>query len=253
MTGKPCTITVNPRPYPAVLVCLPFAGAGAGFFRQWDPLAPAGLTILPVQLPGREERYADAPLTSVEQAVNDVLPWVIGKLAVRGGTPSRIGLFGHSLGAELAFELSRLLTARGVPITRLLVSGAPGPRDRCVERVSHLDDDAFLEGLRRVSGYRHAAMDHSELLPLMMPYLRADNAMHEDYWAAHSELLAVPITSLRGRDDHLVSAARAAQWAAETTREFRAVEITGGHMYLTAKCHARELLRTISSELERSE
>src|SRR6185437_7579258 len=89
----------------AVLVCLPFAGAGASFFRKWELLAPAGLTIVPVQLPGREERFVEAPHTSVDQAVSEALPWVLGMLSDLDGTPERIALFGHSLGAELAFEL----------------------------------------------------------------------------------------------------------------------------------------------------
>jgi surfactin synthase thioesterase subunit len=245
-------MTGAPSAQASVLVCLPFAGAGAAFFRKWRTLAPAGLTLLPVQLPGREERYSDAPCTSIDQAIHEVLPWVLNQLTRLGDSAGQIALFGHSLGAELAFELSRLLSSRGVPLTRLLVSGAPGPRDRDVERVSHLEDDAFLEGLRRVSGYRHPATDHPELVQVIMPFLRADSAMHEDYRSAHSELLGVPITSLRGRDDHLVSAADAAQWAAETTAGFRAVEVAGGHMYLTDTGHATALLRTIASELERN-
>ncbi|MEU2145698.1 thioesterase, partial [Streptomyces globisporus] len=35
-----------------VLICLPFAGAGPSFFTPWQKLAPEGLRILPVSLPG---------------------------------------------------------------------------------------------------------------------------------------------------------------------------------------------------------
>ncbi|RAG87127.1 thioesterase [Streptacidiphilus pinicola] len=235
---------------PTTLVCLPFAGAGAGFFRKWRTLTPQGLTLLPVQLPGREERYFETPHTDVDTAMDDALPWVLDQLDALGEAASRVALFGHSLGAELSYELTRRLTAKGRPVARLLVSGAPGPRLRQVERVSHLDDEAFLEGLRRVAGYRHPAMDHPELLQVMMPFLRADNTMHEDYRSAHDVLLDVPVTSLRGRDDQLVSAAEAAQWAAETTAGFRCVEVEGSHMYLTETERAATLLRTVVDELE---
>ncbi|MFC1400709.1 MULTISPECIES: thioesterase II family protein [Streptacidiphilus] len=246
------TVPVPATTAPTVLICLPFAGAGAGFFRKWRSLAPEGLTLLPVQLPGREERYFETPYTDVDQAMDEALPRVLDQLAALGEAAERVALFGHSLGAELAFELTRRLAARGTTVSRLLVSGSPGPRDRQVERVSHLDDEAFLEGLRRVAGYRHPAMDHPELLQVMMPFLRADNAMHEDYRSAHAELLDVPVTSLRGRDDALVSAAEAAEWSVETTAGFRSVELDGGHMYLTETEHAEALLRTVVDELERS-
>ncbi|WP_377267913.1 thioesterase II family protein [Peterkaempfera sp. SMS 1(5)a] len=236
---------------PTALICLPFAGAGAGFFRKWRTLAPEGMTLLPVQLPGREERYFETALTDVDQAMDEALPRVLDQLTALGEAAERVALFGHSLGAELAFELTRRLARQGTTVARLLVSGAPGPRDRQVERVSHLDDEAFLEGLRRVAGYRHPAMDHPELLAVMMPFLRADNAMHEDYRSAHAELLDVPVTALRGRNDRLVSAAESAQWAAETTAGFRAVELDGEHMYLTETAGAEALLRTVVDELER--
>ncbi len=232
------------------LICLPFAGAGAGFFRKWRSLAPEGLTLLPVQLPGREERYFETPHTDVATAMDQALPWVIDRLNELGEAAGRVALYGHSLGAELSFELARRLVHAGRPVSRLLVSGAPGPRDRQIERVSHLDDDAFLAGLRRVAGYRHPAMDHPEMLQVMMPFLRADNTMHEDYRSAHTALLDVPITSLRGRDDHLVGAAEAARWAGETTAGFRSVEVDGGHMYLTETEHAATLLRVVADELE---
>jgi surfactin synthase thioesterase subunit len=218
------------------LVCLPFAGAGATFFRKWRPLAPEQLTLVPVQLPGREEKFYEPPHTDVGKAMDEVCPAVLPLL----DGADRVALFGHSLGAELAYELAWRLAGHGVDVRRLFVSGAPGPRNRAVERVSELDDEGFLEGLRRVAGYRHPAMDHPEMLQVMMPFLRADSEMHENYQSAHPDRLAVPITSLRGRDDELVSAAEAAEWADETSAGFNAVELDGV-----------ALLGTIADELAR--
>lgn len=229
---------------PTVLVCLPFAGAGASFFRKWRPPEPERLTVLPVQLPGREERFADPLHTDVDEAVEELSPWVLSQIR----DAERTAVFGHSFGAALAYELARRLAEDGVAVFRLFVSGAPGPRDRRVERLSGLDDAAFLEGLRRAAGYRHPAMDHPEMLEIMMPALRADAAMHERYRPAHAEPVDFPITTLRGRDDGLVSAAETAQWARETKAEFNAVELDGPHMYLTD--HTDVLLRAIARELE---
>lgn len=233
---------------PTALICLPFAGAGAAFFRKWRPLVPAGLTLVPVQLPGREERYFDKPHTDAATAMDEACPWVIEQLGRLGGDADRVALFGHSLGAELAYELTRRLTEQGIEVSRLFVSGAPSPSDRQVERVSDLDDAGFLDGLRRVAGYEHPAMNHPEMLEVMMPFLRADSVMHENYRSSYTQRLDVPITALRGRDDQLVSAAEAAQWADETDAGFRSLDIDGNHMYLTD--HAEALLRAIVDDLE---
>nr|BFE70487.1 hypothetical protein GCM10020092_037880 [Actinoplanes digitatis] len=179
---------------PTVLICLPFAGAGASFFRKWRRSAPAGLTILAVQLPGREERFAEPAHTDVGSAAAALCPALVPQLDGAG----RVVLFGHSLGAELAYELTWRLVERGVAVDRLVVSGAPGPRDRGFERVGHLDDDGFIDGLRRVTGYVHGALDHPGMREIVLPVLRADNRMHESYVSEHDGPLPVPITSVRG-------------------------------------------------------
>src|SRR5262249_5284014 len=155
-----------------------------------------------------------------------------------------------SLGAELAYELTRRLAEGGIEVSRLYVSGAPGPRDRNVERVSELDDEGFLDGLRRVAGYAHPAMSHPEMREVMMPFLRADSVMHENSRWSYAEPVDVPIPALRGRDDELVSVADAADWAAETSAGFCSLELDGSHMYLTD--HAGTLLRAIVNDLEGS-
>ncbi|MFJ5561765.1 thioesterase II family protein [Streptomyces sp. NPDC093250] len=233
--------------HPTTLICLPFAGAGASFFRKWSRLTPEGLTLLPVQLPGREERITETPFTDVGAAMDEACPWVCERLDDQG----RVALFGHSLGAELAHELTRRLAARGVLVTRLFVSGAHAPRDRSVERISALDDAHFVAGLRRVAGFNHPAMNDPEMLEIMLPLLRADSRMHEEYHSRYLDRLNVPITSLRGADDTLISAGEAVRWAEETSAGFDYVEIDGSHMYLTD--HAADLLAVIATALQQAE
>jgi surfactin synthase thioesterase subunit len=67
---------------------------------------------------------------------------------------------------------------------------------------------------------------------LLLPLLRVDVAMQEDYKPVSTRPLNVPVTSLRGADDTLVPADQAALWSATTTGPFRTAELPGGHMYL---------------------
>ncbi len=223
------------------LICLPFAGAGASFFREWRPLLPEGLDLLPVQLPGREERFAEPPLTDVERAADEAAEQTTDLVK----DAAQVVIFGHSLGAVLAFELARRLGETGtVPLRRLVVSGSPGPWNGRSERASGLDDTAFLARVRAFAGYTHPALESPEMRELLLPLLRADVEMHENYRPRSRAPLTVPITSVRGRGDELVSAEQTAEWAAATRGDFSTAELDGGHMYLTTA--AADLLALIA-------
>ncbi|MEU0991964.1 alpha/beta fold hydrolase [Streptomyces sp. NPDC005953] len=225
------------------LVCLPFAGSGAGFYRAWAQSPTPGVAILPVQLPGREEQFIDAPFTDAAEAATRLAPLVVDLTA---GVAS-FALFGHSLGAVLSYELAHELARLGHPgLTHVYVSGSPGPWSGRDARATGLSDDEFLERVQEFAGYRHQAFDNPDLRDLLLPVLRADVAMHENYKPATDEPLRVPVTALRGVDDALVSAEHARQWRTATSAEFRYVELPGGHMYLADS--PAELLRTIAGQ-----
>ncbi|MCX5193517.1 alpha/beta fold hydrolase [Streptomyces sp. NBC_00249] len=226
------------------LICLPFAGAGASFFKDWQALAPEGLHIVPVQLPGREERFIDAPHTEVARAVEEAYSATLGQLA----GADQVAVFGHSLGAVLAYELAHQLAGtQGVSLARLFVSGSPGPWNGRESRATGLDDEAFLAQVREFAGYNHPALEHPEMRALLLPMLRADVEMHENYRPSSDKPLDVAITALRGRDDELVDSALIAQWREATTAEFAPAELDGGHMYLADGAEA--LLQLIAAEL----
>ncbi|CAN3977864.1 thioesterase II family protein [Kitasatospora purpeofusca] len=212
-----------------VLACLPFAGSGAGFFREWEKLGIPDVALLPVQLPGREERFLDDPFTDIATAVAELTPRILAD----AGERADLALFGHSLGAVLAYEIARELERIGHPgLRHLFVSGSPGPHDGRTERATGLADEEFVAGVQRFAGYRHPAFDDPELVEVLLPILRADVELHENYRPTGTDPLSVPITALRGDQDELVSRAQAEQWAGATSGPFSYRELPGGHMYL---------------------
>lgn len=215
---------------PVGLLCLPFAGAGASFYRPWSAAAGQGrVRIVPMQLPGRERRIDEEPHRDMHRAVDELLAEAPG--ALDGAT--RVALFGHSLGAVLAYELARRLAGiPGVELVRLFVSGSPAPGSEREQRATGLPDDEFLARVSEFAGLRHAALEDPEMREMILPTLRADIQMHEDYRPSTDEPLPVPVTALRGTRDELVSAEDAMAWAKFTSRDFGYAELPGGHMYL---------------------
>jgi len=224
----------------AVLLCLPFAGAGASFFRPWRALSPHGLAVRGLQLPGREENIDVAPLTEVQAAVGYLLPEVERAMTEF----DRVGLFGHSFGALVAYELT-VAAAEQLPgrLSHLFISGSAIPARIQDEPVAHLADDELVTAVSAAIGYRPATLDDPRLRDLMLPVLRADIRMREAYRPRPRRCLTVPITVLRGADDDTVSACESSAWTAMTEAATEAVDLPGGHMYLLAQ--ARSILRIV--------
>ena len=115
----------NVRPAPlaqACAFCFPHAGGAASVFRGWPQYTGGELEIYAAQLPGRATRQSEPPITDfdalTDAAVRDILP-LLGRPFV---------LFGHSMGALVAFEAAHRLRELNLePPVHLFVSGEPAP------------------------------------------------------------------------------------------------------------------------------
>ncbi|WP_433113706.1 thioesterase II family protein [Micromonospora sp. CA-246542] len=210
------------------LVCFPFAGAGASIYRPWQSEASSRFQLLPVQLPGREERFLDEPFRTMSEAAAACADMIGSEL-----NGQSYAVFGHSFGAILAYETVRLLSAdRLLPPTRLIVSGAACPQRRPNHGVSQLGDDELVSQLESIVGYRHDAFADPDLREVLLPALRADLTVTESYRHSFDVPLSVPVTVLRGVDDTMVPRDDIAGWADITIADCEVRELPGGHMYL---------------------
>jgi surfactin synthase thioesterase subunit len=225
------------------LICLPYAGAGASFYRPWTALAGDTVEIVALQLPGRERLIDEEPYQDVHRAVDGLLAELRDRLGADGG---RVALFGHSLGAVLAYELAHRLTAEpGIELVHLFVSGSPEPARGREQRATGLTDEDFLARVGEFAGYHHLALDEPEMRELILPALRADVELRENYVPSTDGPLYASLTVVRGEDDDLVDYDDVESWSKVAGRDFEHVEVPGGHMYLTDAAPA--LVRLIVS------
>lgn len=212
------------------LFCLPNGGGGASMYRPWMSIAPKGLEICPIQLPGREGRLAEPPFTSVFPLV-EVLAEVL-----RPQLGSPFALFGHSMGSLICFELVRELRRRcGVEPVHLFVSGFGAPHLPDPDPPIHLlPEDEFLQEVRRFNGTPEEVLQHPELMALLLPVLRADLTLVETYTYTAAAPLSCPISVFGGTNDPEISASELAQWEQHTTGAFRLRMLPGDHFFLHA-------------------
>ncbi|MGW2746064.1 thioesterase II family protein [Streptomyces sp. NPDC001450] len=204
------------------LFVFPHAGAGASAY-QLARHVPDTVEVCTVQLPGRENRFGEEPLTSLDAVVTRLAPLIAGHT----GLP--YAFFGHSMGALVAFEVTRRLRALGAALpARLFLSAlrAPGLPDR---DPLHQLPDADL--LARLAAVELAGLD-PELQELLLPLMRADLTVCETYAHRAEAPLPCPLTVLAGADDDTVDAVELAGWREHTTAGFELRRFPGGHLYV---------------------
>jgi surfactin synthase thioesterase subunit len=216
----------TPRSDGVPLVCLPYAGGGSRSYQSWDNLLPPEMDPLIVALPGREGRIAE-PLP--EDLAAEAAHAAAG---LAPSLPGRFAVFGHSMGALLAFELARALRDLGRDPACLIVSGAvpPGRRGHA-KRYGHLDDAGLRAEIKEMGGTDTELLDDPEAWALIRPVLLADLLMCDRYQMAAGAPLGCPLVAYGSRDDPDVPAAAIGPWAEHTTGRFEQRIFPGGHFY----------------------
>ncbi|MCA1568552.1 MAG: putative thioesterase [Acidobacteria bacterium] len=210
------------------LFCFPYAGGSPTAFCQWPDFFPAGVEICSIHLPRRGERLSETPLTRIGPVVDSVC----ASLAHCSEKP--FAFFGHSLGALIAFEVSRKLAALGAPgPIHLFASACPGPPAPRRKSGQHLwPEGVLIEYLRGLNGTPDELFRDREFLDCVLPAIRADLEMIETYEYMPAPALQCPITALGGVDDPEVSRIELEAWRSESSGDFSLKMFPGDHFYI---------------------
>jgi medium-chain acyl-[acyl-carrier-protein] hydrolase len=223
-----------PRPNPNAglrLFCLPYAGGSAAIYRSWaDSLAGPlpNVEVCPVELPGRGGRLLETPIARLGDLVDELA------LALVPLLDRPYALFGHSMGAWVAFDLARhLRDAHRLPPAHLFVSGQAAPHAARRGRPIHdLPDEAFLEEVRRLGGTPAAVLQNKEMMKLMLPVLRADLTMCGTYRPQPAAPLTCPVSAYGGLNDALILPDAVAAWKQLARGPFRLRMFPGDHFFV---------------------
>ncbi len=225
------------------LFCFPYAGGGASVYRQWVVDVPSEIHVVPIQLPGRENRLREDPYHQLQPLIQD-LAWNLNPFLDRP-----FAFFGHSMGALLCFELARELRRKGMRLPlALFVSGRRAPHLRSTKPLLHpLPNREFVHEVQRFQGTPEEIWENEELVEILLPILRADFSLCETYLYREEPPFAFPIYALSGRDDPHVNEHEIREWGKQTQGQFHSYYFPGNHFYLHS-CR-RDILRTIQDEL----
>jgi len=209
----------------ARLVCLPHAGGSASYYFPVSRALAPGIDVLAVQYPGRQDRRSEPCVDSVPELADRITA------ALAGHTDLPLALFGHSMGAALAFEIAQRREAAGLPVSHVFVSGRRAPSTRRAESVHRQPDAALVAEIRELAGTDASLLDDADLLSMVLPALRSDYRAIETY-PYNTAVIDAPIVALTGDDDPKATAGEVGRWAGHTTAGFDLRTYPGGHFYL---------------------
>lgn len=217
----------------ATLVCFPHAGGAASTYVPLSRALAPDVDVLAVQYPGRQDRRLEQPIADIGELADALAAEIHREL------PGTYAFFGHSMGALLAYEITRRLTDRqaGGP-TRLFLSGRGAPALEPGRHDRMRTDADVLAAVRRLGGTTPAVLDDPELRAMVMPALRADYRAIGAYTWQQGEPLDLPFSVYVGNCDPVVSVAQASAWRDFTTATTTVEVFPGGHFYLDGQLPA---------------
>jgi medium-chain acyl-[acyl-carrier-protein] hydrolase len=216
------------------LYCFCYAGGNALSYIPWQSSIDPAIEICAIQLPGRGARIAETPVTSMPALVESI------SHAIERQRDMPFAFFGHSLGALLAFELVRYRKRLGLPMPlHLFVSGCDAPQFRDPPKGLHkFSDDALIDALKEYNGTPPEILAHRELMELVLPTVRADFSLAENYQYDGGLLLDTLMTVMAGTADDRSSLEQVEGWAKETAANCDIQWFEGDHFFINPQKEA---------------
>lgn len=230
------------------LFCLPYAGGSAMMYNRWGKYLDPGIKLMPVELAGRGRRIDDAFYCNRQQAVDDVF-----RLIEPQTDTSPYAIFGHSLGAMIAYEVVQKIRLLGLPAPQhSFFSGQGAPHVIPPEKkIYHLMNEAsFKKELIELGGTPPEFFEYPEMLDVFLPLLRNDFMLAEtDNYTNEPCPLDGNITIFMGKDDSF-NAEECDGWKRHTKRLCSTHYFEGGHFFLHDS--AEQMVKLINHALSKS-
>jgi surfactin synthase thioesterase subunit len=199
------------------------------------------MEIAAVQYPGHEGRYRESFATSVA----DLAGPLAAAIHAIPESPDVI-LYGHSLGAFVAFAVAREMRRRGFALPKhLVLSGSRAPDEISIAEPIHAAADEVVIGhVRGLGSVPEEVLSHPQMMQFFLPILRSGLRLDETHQHQFEPPLPCGMSVFAGEQDPEMTIDQARAWARHTTGPFELRVLPAGHWWPEA-CE-REILHSIS-------
>ncbi|CAN7519997.1 thioesterase II family protein [Mycolicibacterium frederiksbergense] len=205
----------------------PHAGGAALAYRSLGTaLAAAGADTYVMQYPQRGDRLTHPAPDTVGELAADLF---------EGGDWAGLGplrLFGHCMGAVVAFEFARVAESKGIEISALWVSASEAPSTVAAAPSLPMAETEIIAEMVDLGGTDPQLLADDDFVELLLMAVRADYAAFNRYACDDDVRIAADIHTLGGRGDHRVSENMLRRWETHTDGAFTVSMFDGGHFYV---------------------
>jgi surfactin synthase thioesterase subunit len=214
------------RPGGATIV-FPHAGGAAAAYRALaTSLSANGADAYVMQYPQRADRLAHpAPETVADMAME----------LFEAGDWGRVGplrLFGHCMGAVVAFEFARIAERHGVDVPQLWVSASQAPATVAASPPLPTTDREVVADMVDLGGTDPRLLADEDFVELLVRAVRADYQAFNRYDCGPDVQIRADIHVLGGSHDHRVDRHMLQRWEVHAANVFTLLMFDGDHFYL---------------------
>jgi surfactin synthase thioesterase subunit len=227
LTFKPWIKRYPGRASGGAIVVFPHAGGGAAAYRTLaTSLSAKGFETFVMQYPQRADRLAHPAPQTVEALATELF---------EAGAWDRVGplrLFGHCMGAVVAFEFARVAERHGVDVQQLWVSASQAPATVASSAKLPITDKALLADMVDLGGTDPRLLADEDFVELLIPALRADYQAFNRYACGTGVSIRADIHAIGGNRDHRIDRDMLGRWDVHTEGVFTLLMFDGGHFYI---------------------
>jgi len=212
------------------LFCFPYAGGTSAIFNKWAQYLDPGIALHLVELAGRGKRIKEPFYRNLAETIEDVFSLIKEEI-----THSPYALFGHSMGAMIAYELVHKIKQSQLPQpAHVFFSGRGAPHvKREGEKKYHLmDRQEFVEEVIKLGGTPRYFFESPEFQELFLPLLKNDFKIAETINRKDEVCpIDVNITVFLGKGEDLTPE-QCDGWKRQTNKQCAVHYFEGGHFFL---------------------
>jgi medium-chain acyl-[acyl-carrier-protein] hydrolase len=215
----------------AIVVAFHHAGGSALSLAACPRDLPADITFLRAELGGRNPQSGAAPAREIAAILPDLVA-AIRAAVLDSGHSLPFAFYGHSLGALVAFELTRALRDENLKLPiGLIVAGRRAPQCPLSQAaLCNLPHDQLKASLKELGGVTFLT-GRPDWIDSFLGVIRADLAMSDLYEYVPAPPLPCPILAFKGNEDPIVSSDELAAWRRQTSASFHMSEVEGSHFF----------------------
>ncbi len=221
------------------LFLVPYAGGTSLTYGEWS--FSEITNPIPLDYSGHGLRMKEPLNASFEELVEDITLQVVKQCR-----NDSISLFGHSMGALVAFDVATNLESKGFRVGNLYVSACLPPHlfdeSKYIEMCTDKWLDGFLVKYGRIGSNRTKSKYYQGKI---YPAIKNDYRLLSVHRHGIIRELSTNITCFYGIQDDLMSSDGMESWGKYTSGKFMIKGLSGGHFYIESDENKRTIIHII--------